>query len=183
MKSILAVAGFIAVLSLCNLTDKSKPNANSSTSDTNSTETQKTATENDHQGQNTSSPPGSSGKDREAVTVELMKIEYELTTASFKGDISTLASYMADDYSGTGADGSTQNKNQVLATTKPDNMTKFWKITDGQLVSLSEDSAVLTYIQHQTLRNGQTFRARVTDTFVKRNGRWLVKSEQQTLIK
>jgi len=61
-------------------------------------------------------------------------------------------------------------------------MTKSWKITDGQLSSYSEDSAVLTYVQSQTLRNGRTYSARVTDTFVKRDGRWLVKSEQQTLI-
>src|SRR5262249_51359554 len=121
--------------------------------------------------------------DQEALTVELMKIEYELTTASFKGDISTLAAFMADDYLGTNADGSTQNKNQLLSTLKPDKVTKDWKITDGRVVSATEDTAVLTYIQQQTLRNGRTFRARVTDTFVKRNGKWLVKSEQQTLMR
>jgi len=115
--------------------------------------------------------------------VELMRLEHELTTASFNGDISTLASFMADDYVGTNADGSTQNKNQVLAATKPDKMTKNWKITDGEVISATEDTAVLNYVQEQTLKNGQTFRARVTDTFVKRNGRWVVKSEQQTLMK
>jgi len=41
----------------------------------------------------------------------------------------------------------------------------------------------LTYIQSQTLKDGRTFRARVTDTFVKRNGRWVVKSEQATLMR
>ena len=170
MKSILAGMVLIAMLSLCNLTDKSKPNANSDT------ETQ-------HARSQSRSDSNSSATDREAVTVELMKLEYELTSASLNGDIATLASYVADDYSGTAADGTTQNKNQLLASTKPDKLTKSWKITDGQLVSLSDDSAVLSYIQHQTLRKGQTFRARITDTFVKRSGRWLVKSEQQTLIK
>jgi hypothetical protein len=161
MRSIPAIAITIALLSLCNLTDKMKQNTNSN------------------------SPPSNAdtSQDREAVTVELMKIEGEITRASFEGDISTLASYMADDYTGTGADGKTQNKNQVLADAKPDRMTKSWKITDGQLVSYDGDSAVLTYIQSQTLRNGRTYRARVTDTFVKRDGRWLIKSEQQTLIK
>jgi Domain of unknown function (DUF4440) len=188
MNSILAVALLIAILSLCNLTDKSKPTADSNSSNTNSTETPKTATDNGHPDQSrsdSSSPSTASnpGNDRAALTVELMKIEYDLTTASFAGDISTLASYVADDYSGTGADGRTQNKNQLLAATKPDKITKSWKITEGELVSSSEDSAVLTYMQTQTLRDGRTFRARVTDTFVKRNGRWLVKSEQQTLIR
>jgi len=184
MKSILAVVLLITVLSLCNLTDKSKPDANSNSSNKNAAETQKTA-EGDHQGQSKSNRSNSSdaAPDRAALTIELMKLEYELTTASFAGDISTLATFVADDYSGTGADGKTQNKNQLLASTRPDKVTKSWKITDGELVSASEDSAVLAYIQNQTLRDGRTFRARVTDTFVKRNGRWLVKSEQQTLMR
>jgi hypothetical protein len=186
MNSILAVALLIAILSLCNLTDKSKPADNTNSSNANSTEKQDT--EPGHPTQSSSNPgnpsnPGDPSNDRAALTVELMKIEYDLTTASFAGDISTLASFVADDYSGTGADGRTQNKNQLLASTKPDKITKSWKITEGQLVSSNEDSAVLTYIQTQTLRDGRTGRARVTDTFVKRNGRWLVKSEQQTLIR
>ena len=181
MKSIPAAFLLIAILSLCNLTDKSTPTANSNSANTNSIEKQNTpAPDHSNQSNSNSSNPA---KDREALKVELMKIEYEVTTASFAGDTSTLASYLADDYSGTGADGSTQNKKQLLAATKPDKVTKDWRITDGEVVSSSEDSAVLTYIQTQTLKNGRTYRARVTDTFVKRNGSWLVKSEQQTLIK
>ena len=168
MKSILGLAALFAALSLCNLTDKSKPEANS----------------NVERPASASAPATNDAEiDRVALTVELMKLEQDLTNASFNGDISTLASYIADDYSGTGADGVTQNKNQLLSSVKPDKMTKSWKITDGELVSATQDSAVLTYIQSQTLRDGRTFRARVTDTFVKRNGRWLVKSEQQTLMK
>lgn len=106
-----------------------------------------------------------------------------MTTASLNGDISTLAPHIADDYSGTGFDGRTQNKNQMLAATKPDRITKSWKITDAELVSFDGDSAVLSYVQSQTARNGRTARARITDTFVKRDGRWLVKSEQQTLMR
>ena len=182
MNSVFALALLIAILFACNLSDNSKPAANSNASNANNSETQNTAEEPDHKSQsnaNTSSP----ANDRAALASELMKIEYDLTTASFAGDASTLASFVADDYSGTGADGKTQTKNQLLAATRPDKVTKSWKITEGELVSSSEDSAVLTYIQSQTLRDGRTFRARVTDTFVKRNGRWLVKSEQQTLIK
>src|SRR6185503_17912924 len=163
MKSFLTLAVLFAALSLCNLTDKSKPDANS----------------------NAPAPSATKepGIDRVALTVELMQLENQLTTAAFNGDISTLANYVADDYSGTGVDGVTQNKNQLLQSIKPDKVTKSWKISDGELVSATEDSAVLTYIQSQTLRDGRTFRARVTDTFVKRNGRWLVKSEQATLMK
>jgi len=171
MKSVLALTALMATLSLCNLTDKSKQTNNSSPSDPKNSQTPVEQQKSDPQ------------SDRAALTVELMKIEYTITTASFAGDISTLASYMADDYSGTSADGTTQNKNQLLASTKPDKVTKTWKITDGQLVSSNEDSAVLNYTQHQTLKDGRTFSARVTDTFVKRDGRWLIKSEQATLVR
>ena len=180
MNSLFAAALLIAILSLCNLTDKSKPTNDSNSANTNSTENSATEKSHPDQSRSDSSNPAT---DRAALTVELMKNEYDLTTASFAGDISTLASYVADDYSGTGADGRMQNKNQLLAATKPDKITKSWKITDGELVSATEDSAVLTYIQNQTLKDGRSFRARVTDTFAKRNGRWLVKSEQQTLMR
>lgn len=168
MKSILAVTALFAMLSLCNLSDKMKPAANSNPSNTNSNE------------RRAETVPAA---DREAVKAELMKLENEVTTASFNGDISVLARNMADNYVGTSADGTTQTKNQILSTTKPDKMTKFWTITDAQLVSLSGDTAVLSYIQTQTLKNNQTYRARITDTFVKQGGRWLVSAEQQTLIK
>jgi hypothetical protein len=159
MKSILAVAMLAAALSLCNLTDKVKPEA-------------------------TSSPtPANSASDRATVLAELMKIEEQLTTASLEGDISSLAPHIADDFSGTTFDGKVQNKNQVLADTKPQKAVKSWKISEAQVISFDGNSAVLSYLQTLTGRNGRTVSARITDTFVKRDGRWLVKSEQQTLMK
>jgi len=171
MKSALALTVLIASLSLCNLTDKSKQTNSSTPGDPKTSQAQGEPQKSDPQ------------TDRASLTVELMKIEYTITTASYAGDITTLANYVADDYSGTTADGKTQNKNQLLASTKPDKITKSWKITDGQVVSSNEDSAVLNYIQQQTLKDGRTFSARVTDTFVKRDGRWLIKSEQATLVR
>ena len=160
MKTILAVATLMAMLSLCNLSDKLKPETKSSPEKAHSAST-----------------------DRNAVLEELLKIEREMTNASLNGDISTLAPYIADDYSGAGIDGRSQNKNQLLAATKPDKVTKSWTITEAQLVSLDDESAVLNYVQSQTSRGGRTARARVIDTFVRRDGRWLIKSEQVTLIR
>jgi hypothetical protein len=160
MKSILAVGTLLAIFSLCNLSDKLKPEAKPSPDKTTNAST-----------------------DRNEVLAELLKIEKEMTDASLNGDISTLAPYIADDYSGAGIDGRSLNKNQLLAATKPDKVTKSWTITDAQLVSLDDESAVLNYVQSQTSRSGRTARARVIDTFVRRNGRWLIKSEQMTLIR
>jgi len=150
----------MALLSLCNLSEKLKPEAKPSPGKTTNAST-----------------------DRNAVLAELLKIEHEITQASLNGDLSTLATHIADDYSGAGVDGRSQNKNQLLASTKPDKITKSWTITDAQLVSLDDESAVLNYVQSQTSRSGVTARARVIDTFVRRDGRWQIKSEQQTLIK
>jgi hypothetical protein len=162
MKSILAVATLMAMFSLCNLSQKLKPKAQPSPA----------------------GPTTTTGStDRNAVLEELLKIEREITNASLTGDISTLAKYIAEDYSGAGSDGRSQNKNQLLAATRPDTNTKSWTITEAQLVSLDDESAVLNYVQSQASKSGRTARARVIDTFVRRDGRWQIKSEQQTLIR
>ena len=160
MKSILAVATLMAMLALCNLSDKLKPEAKPSPQKSTSAST-----------------------DRNEVLAELLKIEKIMTDASVNGDIATLAPYVADDYSGAGIDGRSQNKNQLLASTKPEKNIKSWTITEAQLVSLDDESAVLNYLQTVTGKNGRTARARVIDTFVRRDGRWQIKSEQQTLIR
>jgi hypothetical protein len=160
MKSILAVATLMAMVSLCNLSDKLKPEAKPSPEKSTTAST-----------------------DRNAVLAELLKVEKIMTDASVNGDIATLAPYIADDYSGAGIDGRSQNKNQLLAATKPEKNIKSWTITEAQLVSLDQESAVLSYLQTVNGRNGRTARARVIDTFVRRDGGWQIKSEQQTLIR
>ena len=106
-----------------------------------------------------------------------------MTEAAMDGDITLLARNTTDDFELTGVDGKVQNKNQALADIKREKNIRSWSITEAELVSFSEDSAVLRYIQNVTLKTGQSGRARVTDSFVKKDGRWLVKSEQQTMIR
>ena len=159
MKSILAVAALVAALSLCNLSDKIKPEP---------TPTPKTA---------------ASASDREAVLAELMKIETELTTASLEETFPPSLRTSPTTLSGTTFDGKVQNKNQVLADTKPQRAVKSWKITEAQLISFDGDSAVLSYLQTLTGRNGRIVHARITDTFVKEMAVGWLSLEQQTLMK
>jgi hypothetical protein len=160
MKPILAIATLMAALSLCNLSDKLKPEAKPSPD-----------------------KPTTAATDRGAVLAELLTIEKIMTDASLNGDIATLAPYIADDYSGAGIDGRSQSKNQLLASTKLEKNIKSWTITEAQLVSLDNESAVLNYLQTVNGRNGRSARARVIDTFVRHDGSWQIKSEQQTLIR
>jgi len=121
--------------------------------------------------------------DKESIKAELVKLEEEMTEAALNGDITLLAKNTTDDFKLTGVDGKVQDKNAALADVKKEKNVKAWSITDAELMSYSEDSAVLAYTQNVTLKTGQSGRARVTDSFVKKDGRWLIKSEQQTMIR
>lgn len=132
---------------------------------------------------NTAQAPAKNKPDKAEVLVELMVIEKEISEAAINGDITLIAKATTDDFQLTGVDGKVQNKNEALADIKKEKNVKTFTITDAELMSFSEDSAVLQYTQNITLKTGQSGRARVTDTFVKKDGKWLVKSEQQTFLR
>jgi len=114
---------------------------------------------------------------------ELMQLEKDITNAAVQGDISLLASRATDDFQITNYDGKVQTKNEALADVKKESNIKDVLISDGELLSFSEDSAVLKYIEVVRAKNGAQAKLSVNDTFVKKDGKWLVKSEQQTMIK
>jgi len=127
--------------------------------------------------------PSPKKPDKETLLSELVKLENDITRAALNGDITLLAKNTTDDFEMTGVDGKVQNKNEALADVKKEKDIKSFSITDAELLSFSDDTAVLQYTQNITLKTGQSGRARVTDTFVKKDGRWMVKSEQQTMMR
>lgn len=163
MKSILAFACLAAVMYVCGIGEKTEsPGASNAAQ----------------------APAKSNAKpDKQAVQDELVKLEKEVTEAALNGDITLLARTTTDDFELTGVDGKVQNKNQALADVKKEKNIRSFDIIDAELLSFSDDSAVLRYTQKVTLKTGQSGKARVTDSFVKKDGKWLVKSEQQTMIK
>jgi len=170
MKSILAFGVLTAVLTFCNLSEnlrqasQSEPPCSNSSAPAN---------------RNASKP----ALDKDALKNSLLKIENDLTEAAMNGDITMIAKNTTDDFELTGADGKVQNKNQALQDVKREKNIRGWAITDAELVSAGETEAVLRYVLNVTLKTGQSGRAKVTDSFVKQNGNWLIQSEQQTLIK
>ncbi len=166
MKSILAFVILAAVMYICGIGEKQGGEmtpSNTSQAPAKSTQSPKT--------------------DKEAVKAELVKLEEDMTQAALNGDITLLAKNTTDDFKLTGVDGKVQDKNEALADVKKEKNIKAWTITDTDLLSFSDDSAVLSYTQNVTLKTGQSGRARVTDSFVKKDGRWMIKSEQQTMMK
>lgn len=167
MKSILAFACLAAVMYVCGLGEK----------------TETPGTVNTSQVPVKSSPTPAATPNKQALRDELVKLVKEITEAALNGDITLLARSTTDDFELTDVDGKVQNKNEALADVKKEKNIKAFSITDAELLSFSEDSAVLRYTQNVTLKSGRSGKARVTDSFVKKNGQWMVKSEQATMMK
>lgn len=127
--------------------------------------------------------PAKPAQTKQDVFNELLLLEKNLTQAVLDGDISFLAKNMTEDFVLTGVDGKVQDKNEALADIKKERTVKTFVISDAEVLSFSEDSAVFQYTQNITLKNGASGKARITDTFVKRDGEWLVKAEQQTMMR
>jgi len=122
-------------------------------------------------------------QDRESVRKELVRLANDISTAAKDGDISYLSRIATDDFQLTDVDGKIKTKNQALAEVKEEKNIKSFDIIDDKLVSLDDTTAVLTYTLKVYGKNGRSARAGTTDTFVKQDGKWMLKSEQQTLLK
>ncbi|HMQ03547.1 MAG TPA: nuclear transport factor 2 family protein [Pyrinomonadaceae bacterium] len=121
--------------------------------------------------------------DRESVKNELLRLVNEIADASVEGDAAMLADITTEDFQLTDVEGKVQNKKQALADVKKETSIRSWTITEAELTADTQDAAVLNYLLSLTLKNGQSGKARITDTFSKQGGRWLLRSSQQTMVK
>lgn len=122
-------------------------------------------------------------QDRESVKNELVRLVNDIAQASVDGDITMLTRATTDDFELTDVNGKVQNKNEALADVKKEKTIRSWSITETELTSLTGDTAVMKYLLSLTLKNGRSGKARVTETFVKQNGEWLLRSSQQTMVR
>jgi Domain of unknown function (DUF4440) len=126
--------------------------------------------------------PSASVHNDSAVLSELKEIEDKMTGASIKGDKATLEGLLEDDYNATGADGKFYNRTQTLYSTEPTPSVTSWSVDNARLLSRSETSATLSAVI--TFRSESSMeRQQITDTFVKRDGRWRLLASQSTLLK
>src|SRR6476660_5181939 len=162
MKLLLPLAMIAAVWSFCGLGN-----------------TQQTSTQ-QQPAANTASKPAA---DRESVRRELVSLANQITQAAKDGDVSYLAKIATDDFRLTDIDGKIKTKNQALAEVKEEKNIRSFDILDENLVSLEGSTAVLTYTLKVVGKNGRTAKAGTTDTYVQQDGKWMLKSEQQTLLR
>lgn len=121
--------------------------------------------------------------DREVIKRQVVERANEITQAAVKGDVSFLAKASTEDFQFTDIDGKVKTKNKALAEVKEERALRSFEITDEKLVTADESSAVLSYTLKVTANNGRTAKAATTDTYVREGGEWLIKSQQQTLLK
>jgi hypothetical protein len=122
-------------------------------------------------------------QDRDTVKSELVRLVNDIAQASVDGDITKLTRVTTDDFELTDVNGKVQNKNEALADVKKERTIRSWTISEADLTTLTDDTAVLKYLLSLTLKNGRSGKARITETFVRKNGEWLLRSTQQTMVK
>ena len=166
MKFILAPVALVAAVMFCNLSDKPE-----------------SETSRDQRPALNQAPSQRPAIDKNAVRLELSNLANDMTDAAARGDITFIANNTTDDFELTDVDGKVQDKNKALAGIKEEKAVKSWALTDIELASADDQSATLRYVLNITLKNGRSGRARTIDTYKKEDGRWLLKSEQQTIIK
>lgn len=126
----------------------------------------------------TEAPP----TDAELVLSQLTALEHEWNEANIKGNKATVRRIVANEFRGVGANGSVENKEQMLANLQPNPNIASLKLSDLK-VSLAGNTAVLTGLNTAKAKNGRSITFRFTDTFVWRNGHWQAISSQATQVK
>jgi hypothetical protein len=127
--------------------------------------------------------PAKPAFDRQAVKVELTTLAQRIMNAAQQGDVSYLAKVTTEDFESTDVDGRTQTKNKALAEVKEEKAIRSLDISDAELQSADETAAVLQYVLRVTAKNGRSIRARVTDNYVRDDGEWKLRRQQQTILR
>ncbi len=120
--------------------------------------------------------------DPDVVLTQLTALEYEWNDANIKGNKAAVRRILADEFRGVGADGSVQNKEQLLKSLKPEPLIASLKLSDLK-ISLAGDTVVLTGLNTAKSTGGQVLKFRFTDTFLWRDRRWQAISSQASQVK
>jgi ketosteroid isomerase-like protein len=117
---------------------------------------------------------------------ELTKLERDWCTALVKKDATLLASILSDDYTAVGSRGTTSTKAGDLADLKSGDTVLTSCVDDNVNVRVYGDAAVVTGRGRRSgTYKGAPFKDReilYTDTFVRRNGRWLCVASHGTPV-
>ncbi len=121
-------------------------------------------------------PPGI---DKDAALRDVFEIENVIIRSTFKGDIAALESNTTDDFTSTDAQGRNFNKRQMIAEIRKGEARNYvYKLGKPTLVSADESTVVFRYQLQAGPPQSEYDRVTLTETYVKRDGRWLLRSQK-----
>jgi uncharacterized protein (TIGR02246 family) len=116
----------------------------------------------------------------------LKDLETKWIAASLKSDSATVGEILADDWTGTTAEGKVQTRGEYLAMTKKSKLTRS-VAGDMHVRMLDQDAAVITgtWSGAGTDQDGKKFDTmeRWSDIFVKKDGKWKCVSSHSSTVK
>ena len=121
----------------------------------------------------------STGNDMAAVQSELDEAKRAVLRSTLNGISQEAAPMLTDDYKNVRPDGTVENKSQYLARLKPLKGLDTFFVSELKVKSLQGDTAVVTGLL-QVRANGQDFRSKFNETFIRREGKWLLQSSENT---
>jgi hypothetical protein len=125
-------------------------------------------------------PAATLAADHGRVEQELIQLERKWCSATVKNDVAAVSAILSDDYTDVALTGTVANKAQTLADVKTDKATVCE--IDMIQVRVYGDAAVVVgrVTQKSATFNGQY---RYTDTYIRRDGRWICVASQATETK
>lgn len=118
-----------------------------------------------------------------AVKSELSTATRELLGVRLRGESKAAAELLADDYKNTKPDGAVEDRTQYLANLKPFKDFEGFIFDQFKVISLQGDTAVVSGLVQAWNKDKKSLYSRFTWTFVRRQGKWLLQSSQETEMK
>ena len=121
----------------------------------------------------------------ESISAALLQMEDAWNAAYVRRDEAWFQQNLADDYTEIGDDGKAINdKAGATAAMKADKSTAIETELSETKVRVEGNAAIVTGVNHVRLKDPtgkqQDYKHRFTDTFVKRDGRWLIWANEST---
>jgi hypothetical protein len=129
--------------------------------------------------ENAGTQESNSGADKATALSELNEAKRELLRYTLNGKSKEAATLLTDDYKNVRPDGTIEDKSQYLAHLKPLEGLDTFLVSEFKVNTLQDDTAVVVGLV-QVRAKGQDYRSRFKETFIRREGKWLLQSSENT---
>jgi hypothetical protein len=131
------------------------------------------------------STTGNVPTDKQEVLKQMYDLEYAWCAAGLKADKVAMDRILATEFVATRTDGTTQNKQEYVASLEPDQYQRTCSYSDFSLGQSANYAVIIGYnrISGRDANGPYSERYKFTDTFVWRDGRWQATASKSTKVK